>query len=227
MVGTELVYEPIVSLLFFLLMFSAVIPFISHDAQGYPGTFFAYTEYKSGSCAESYGELLTTDADVRVGSGDANFIDIEFNINNWMAVGWCEGDTPWGSTYPDRKFYWDQRLAGGYSGGLLGVADVNTWHSYRVMYQLRTTGSWNVYVDGVSKWTTNFGSYRIGTPTANVELKDTMDNVNCHVMNLQYALVAYRFIQWYSWDGYGATYADPRPPLSMTIVSNTEWTCVS
>lgn len=209
--------------MFSLFISMSVSAFLWANAQAGYGNLFAYINYKSSGCSGSYGKLLTTDPLVFQYSGDANFIDIEFNAANWFAVGWCKGETEWGPSN-GLKFYYDQRVANVYSGGFLGQTELGTWHTYWITYQLGTTYKWTVYIDGIVKKTTAF-LYRTGLPTADVEICHTLDDIDCHVKELQYALTAGRIVRWYPWDGYGTIHADL--PLGITTISNVEWTATS
>lgn len=213
----------LISIFIGLMFFAPVIILSAGESEAAPGTFFAYTYYKN-YCGGCYAKLLTTDPAVWWYSGVANFVSIEFNGLNWFAIGWCEGVTYWGDTNGAKKFYYDRSVEGVYSGGLLGDVSVNTWHTYRIAYQLGTTYKWTAYIDNVTKASTVFTS-RTALIAANVEIHDTMDDVNCHITNLQYAVIVSKIVRWYPWDGYGSKVANP--PLVMTIVSNTEWTCIS
>ena len=206
-----------------ILAIGGLLGVAGYNVEADPGYYYpGYSEYKSWGCAGVSGSVLVTNPAPVSGSGDAHCMLIGFSNFDFFAIGWVEGQTPWGSTGTAQRFYWDAVCWGIYQGALLTTATVNTWHTFKLNYILGSLNTWTCYLDGVAKKTLQFTN-RVGVPVSQFEVHDNEDVISGHVKTLQYALASGRIIRWYAWDGYGVTDSDP--PYQMTIISNTEWTC--
>jgi len=184
-----------------------------------PGWYYVWTDYKTYTKGNVATLMITNPVPV-TGSACANFVCLIFQDGTWLAIGWVEGMTPWGSTNGYKMYYYDQYVGGAYSGAFLGAAPYNTWHSFRVSYVLRTSFFFAAYLDGVEKKRTQF-LYSTGLPETEAESHDSQDFMSGHVKDMKYALQSGRTMAWYPWDGYGSYGADP--PYFISILSQTEW----
>jgi hypothetical protein len=190
------------------------------NVQATQGYYYAWTYYKTSTSGAS-GSLTITTPSPTYNSGDSNFVAAMFPNNDFLAIGYFKGGSPFGSSGSAVDFYCDQRVNGIYNGWILGTATVGSVHSFSLCYQTGSLNTWMAYIDGAPQKLQQF-SYRVALPLAEAEMHNTLDTWhNGLVASLQYELAAGRLLYWYNWDGYGST--GHNLPLQISIKSNTQW----
>jgi len=200
------------------LLMTAVMSGIAGDSAADSGNFYAAAYCTKDGSLGVWGQIKVTSMEIYSGSVGAAFVNLQWTSGTWFQVGYVKGATNDGNTGSDVRMYYEY-MGYTYDMQLLGVASLNTLHTFYIYNVLGTT-QWKAVIDGTVVASAYFSSSTSPAPSAQAESHDTFNNMAGSFSSLQYGLKSSKGVKWTAWPDFTQ---DVDFPFTLTKLSVTSF----